>query len=154
MCPTAKQTVIHMSARWPRFHLEQFHRGPRRKPRSCWGQGFKAVPCLATLAITALLVSPFICGWGYIHVRLHQCVFISRGEGIVTVKNSHRRPCHFTSTASRPTFLSRVATLAHLPMSVGYQRKKKKRNARSNLFGGIRQISAVHRDRSGGSRCR
>lgn len=24
---TSKQTVIHMSVLWPRFHLEQFHGG-------------------------------------------------------------------------------------------------------------------------------
>lgn len=33
LCPTTKQTVIHMSVLWPRFHLEQFHRG-RWKQRS------------------------------------------------------------------------------------------------------------------------
>lgn len=27
LCLTSKQTVIHMSVLWPRFHLEQFHRG-------------------------------------------------------------------------------------------------------------------------------
>lgn len=33
LCLTTKQTVIHMSLLWPRFHLEQFHRG-RWKRRS------------------------------------------------------------------------------------------------------------------------
>lgn len=37
LCLTTKQTVIHMSVLWPRFHLEQFHRG-RWKQRS-WRVG-------------------------------------------------------------------------------------------------------------------
>lgn len=57
LCLASRQTVIHMSVLWPRFHLEQFHRGH-------WKQKSSRVkdlnPCLASVAITTPCASPFI----------------------------------------------------------------------------------------------
>lgn len=85
------------------------------KAKELKGQGFKPISCLGTVAITALLVSSFI--WGKVYLcRLHKCVFISRGERRVTVKNSHQRACHFpVAFRLTPGFSD---TLVHLVMSL------------------------------------
>lgn len=144
LCVTAKQTVMQMSVRaGPIFIWSSSTEAPL-KAKELWGQGFKAISFPRHIGhYLAPCVTLYLRKWGwllgssgYIYVGLYKCVLISRGEWVVTVKNFHQKPCHFTGTATRSTFVSCVDTLPQLVMSVGYQK-----TASSNLFGGIRQIS-------------
>lgn len=132
LCLTTKQTVIHMSVRaGPVFIWSSSTEAPL-KAKELRGQGFKAVSFLRhTSHYRAPCVTLYLREWRwllggsrYIYVGLHKCVLIARGEWVVTVKNSHRKPCHFTGTASGSTFVSCMDTLPHLVMSVGYQKKQ------------------------------
>lgn len=57
LCLTSKQTLIQMSVLWPRFHLEQFHRG-HWKQKSTWVRGLNPSPASAQQPLPHILCRP------------------------------------------------------------------------------------------------
>lgn len=98
LCLTSKQTVIHMSVLWPRFHLEQFHRG-HWKQKSSRVKDLNPSPASAHQPLPHILCRPLSKG-RFIYVGSTSVVFLYLFpplwlERRVTAKNSHQLACHF-----------------------------------------------------------
>lgn len=154
LCPTAKQTVIHMSpCAGPVFIWSSSTEAPL-KAKELRGQGFKAAFYLATMAITVLLVSPFICGGSgkdgrvvYLCQAVRVCFDFQGWED----SDNEVFPSMAQSVYQHRLLSDFCILRRHIRTFTGVSRLQKKTLI---IWRNMANISAVHRDRSLGDRCR